>query len=66
MHRSIYVMHENIKLSFEFINGRKKEKIIVKNYKTKLPFLLRMSILSKVGIILSSSISLKLLYDFNY
>ncbi len=66
IYKSIYVMHKNIRLSFIFMNGKKKERIIVKNYKTILPFLLRMDLKNKTSVILSSSISLKQLYDFNY
>lgn len=64
--KSIYVMHENLVLSFVLMNGKKKNKTIVKNYKTKLPFLLKMDLMTKVSIICSSKISIKQLYDFNY
>ena len=66
VYKSIYVMHENLVLSFVLMNGKKKNKTIVKNYKTKLPFLLKMDLMTKVSIIWSSKISIKQLYDFNY
>lgn len=64
--KSIYVMHENLRLSFALMNGKKKYKTIVKNYKTKLPVLLKIELKTKISIILTSKISIKQLYDFNY
>ena len=64
--KSIYVMHENLRLSFALMNGKKINKTIVKKYKTKLPVLLKIDLKTKISIISSSKISIKQLYDFNY
>lgn len=63
--KSIYVMHENLRLSFALMNGKKINKTIVKKYKTKLPVLLKIDLKSKISIIPSSKISIDSLYDFN-
>ena len=63
--KSIYVMHENLRLSFALMNGKKINKTIVKKYKTKLPILLKIDLKSKISIIPSSKISIDSLYDFN-
>lgn len=64
--KTIYVMHENLRLSFSLMNGKKINKTIVKKYKTKLPVLLKIDLKTKISIISSSKISIKQLYDFNY
>ena len=64
--KSIYVMHENLRLSFALMNGKKINKTIVKKYKTKLPILLKIDLKTKISIIRSSKISITSLYDFNY
>ena len=63
--KSIYVMHENLRLSFALMNGKKINKTIVKKYKTKLPILLKIDLKTKISIIPSSKISITSLYDFN-
>ncbi len=64
--KTIYVMHENLRLSFSLMNGKKINKTIVKKYKTKLPVLLKIDLKTKISIIPSSKISITSLYDFNY
>ena len=64
--KSIYVMHENLRLSFALMNDKKITKTIVKKYKTKLPLLLKIDLKTKISIISSSKISITSLYDFNY
>ena len=59
-------MHENLRLSFALMNGKKINKTIVKKYKTKLPILLKIDLKTKISIIRSSKISITSLYDFNY
>jgi hypothetical protein len=66
IYKSIYVTHENLILSFVLMNGKKIDRVIVNNYKTKLPFLLKIDLFTKTQIMRSSKISIKQLYDFNY
>lgn len=66
LYKSIYVTNEIINLVFNKSNGKIIKKTIVRNNRTKLSLVHKLSLISKIGLMHGFQISFKELYDFNY